>query len=80
VSRVELRDSGEKRLFVQLYSPAMSTAEACSSLVEALEARRTDILKALLDHLASGQAGATRGEVLHCTALHCTALHCTAPH
>ena len=45
----------------------MSVEEACESLLEALEARRTDIVKSLLDHLAGGQAGAiTPTEVLAC--------------
>jgi len=35
----------------------MSVAEACESLVEALDAQRTDIVKSLLDHLAKGNEG-----------------------
>ena len=43
----------------------MSSGEACKSLLEALNAQRTDILKSLLDHLVSGQAeGVTVAEVL----------------
>ena len=43
----------------------MSSGEACESLLEALNAQRTDILKSLLDHLVSGQAeGVTVAEVL----------------
>ena len=38
----------------------MSVDEACASLLEALEARRTDIVKSLLDHLASGRAEGLR--------------------
>ena len=34
----------------------MSSEEACASLLEALDAQRTDILKSLLDHLVSGKA------------------------
>ena len=43
----------------------MSSGEACESLLEALDAQRTDILKSLLDHLGSGQAeGVTVAEVI----------------
>ena len=43
----------------------MSSGEACESLLEALNAQRTDILKSLLDHLVSGRAeGVTVAEVL----------------
>ena len=38
----------------------MTVSEACASLVEALEARRTDIVKSLLDHLAGGRAEGLR--------------------
>ena len=38
----------------------MSLTEACESLVEALDARRTDIVKSLLDHLCqAGEGGQT---------------------
>ena len=50
----------------------MSSGEACESLLEALNAQRTDILKSLLDHLVSGQAeGVTVAEVLPPPALKC---------
>ena len=43
----------------------MSSEEACASLLEALDAQRTDILKSLLDHLVSGKAeGISVAEVL----------------
>jgi hypothetical protein len=35
----------------------MSCSEACSSLLEALEANRTDILKSILDHLRQEDVG-----------------------
>ena len=35
----------------------MSIAEACESLVEALDARRTDIVKSMLDHLSKAVEG-----------------------
>ena len=35
----------------------MSEEEACASLVEALDAKRTDIVKTLLDHLAKADSG-----------------------
>ena len=40
----------------------MSVAEAAASLVEALDARRTDIVKTLLDHLGK-EAGPGVAEV-----------------
>ena len=49
----------------------MSAEEALESLLEALQARRTDILKALLDHLG-GEAGTVLGR--HC-GKHGTLLH-----
>ena len=53
----------------------MSSGEACESLLEALNAQRTDILKSLLDHLVSGQAeGVTVAEVLALPALKCSKL------
>ena len=53
----------------------MSSGEACESLLEALDAQRTDILKSLLDHLVSGQAeGVTVAEVLALPALKCSKL------
>ena len=43
----------------------MSSEEACASLLEALDAQRTDILKSLLDHLVSGKAeGVSVAEVV----------------
>ena len=43
----------------------MSSEEACVSLLEALDAQRTDILKSLLDHLVSGKAeGVSVAEVV----------------
>ena len=39
----------------------MSEEEACASLVEALDAKRTDIVKTLLDHLAKADPGAGVG-------------------
>ena len=43
----------------------MSSEEACASLLEALNAQRTDILKSLLDHLVSGKAeGVSVAEVV----------------
>ena len=51
----------------------MSSGEACESLLEALNAQRTDILKSLLDHLVSGRAeGVTVTEVLPPPALKCS--------
>ena len=35
----------------------MSEEEACASLIEALDAKRTDIVKTLLDHLAKADPG-----------------------
>ena len=55
----------------------MSTQDACTSLVEALDARRTDIVKSLLDHLTkSDPSGASLRAVLdsNCTT-HGTILH-----
>ena len=31
----------------------MSAAEACSSLLEAIDAKRTDIIKSILDHISA---------------------------
>ena len=55
----------------------MSTQDACTSLVEALDARRTDIVKSLLDHLSkSDSSGSSLKSVLesNCTR-HGTLLH-----
>ena len=55
----------------------MSTQDACTSLVEALDARRTDIVKSLLDHLSkSDPSGSSLKSVLEssCTR-HGTLLH-----
>ena len=56
----------------------MSLTDACNSLVEALDARRTDIVKSLLDHLSKAGEGSQTGlkEVLTslCTH-HGTILH-----
>ena len=56
----------------------MSLTDACDSLVEALDARRTDIVKSLLDHLSKAGEGSQTGlkEVLTslCTR-HGTILH-----
>ena len=55
----------------------MTTEDACSSLVEALDARRTDIVKSILDHLAkSDPSGSSLKTVLgsNCTK-HGTLLH-----
>ena len=61
----------------QPQSLVMSTQDACTSLVEALDARRTDIVKSLLDHLTkSDPSGASLRAVLdsNCTR-HGTILH-----
>ena len=56
----------------------MSLSEACESLVEALDARRTDIVKSLLDHLSQSVEGSQTDlqAVLSCNCTkHGTVLH-----
>ena len=54
----------------------MSAEEACASLIEALDAKRTDIVKTLLDHIAKSETGPglklvlERGCTRHGTILH----------
>ena len=54
----------------------MSVAEAAASLVEALDARRTDIVKTLLDHLGK-DAGPGVEEV--CCIIKCVIIFITHP-
>ena len=62
----------ENVVTISLETERMSLEDACHSLVEALDARRTDIVKTLLDHLRKSDTSSSGPSLETVLATRCT--------